>query len=49
MSMLVTEYMEVNGVKFPKAFTQFMGPQSFDIIFDSIKINEGIEDSKFEI
>jgi len=43
------EYAEVKGVKFPKKISQTVGPQNFDIVFESIKVNEGIDASKFDI
>jgi len=43
------EYAEVKGVKFPKKISQTVGPQSFDIVFESIQVNEGIDASKFDI
>lgn len=46
---LNTEYTEVDGIKFPKAMKQTMGPQSFDVVVETIKVNQGIEDSIFEI
>ncbi|MBS2209789.1 insulinase family protein [Carboxylicivirga mesophila] len=49
MASTYTEYAEVNGIKFPKKMSQAVGPQSFDITFESIKVNEGIDASKFDI
>jgi len=48
-SSIITEYAEVKGVKFPKKVSQSVGPQNFDIVFESIKVNEGIDASKFDI
>lgn len=49
MASTFTEYAEVKGVKFPKKMNQTVGPQSFDITFETIKVNEGIDASKFDI
>ena len=49
ISSSFTEYVEVKGVKFPKKIAQTVGPQSFDIVFETIKVNEGIDASKFDI
>ena len=49
MASTFIEYTEVNGVKFPKMMTQAVGPQSFDITFETIKVNETIDASKFDI
>jgi hypothetical protein len=49
MASTYTEYAEVNGVKFPKKMSQAVGPQSFDITFETFKVNEGIDANKFDI
>ncbi|MCG8582199.1 MAG: insulinase family protein [Bacteroidales bacterium] len=49
MASTYSEYTEVNGVKFPKKMTQAVGPQTFDIVFETIKVNEGIDANKFDI
>lgn len=41
------DYKEIDGVKFPMAMTQSVGPQLVDIAVNSIEINKGIEDSVF--
>ncbi|MBS2098816.1 M16 family metallopeptidase [Carboxylicivirga linearis] len=46
---LITEYTDVDGVKFPKAITQSVGPQSFDIVFDAITVNDDSIDAKYDI
>ena len=46
---LITEYTDVDGVKFPKAITQSVGPQSFDIVFDAITVNDDTIDAKYDI
>ncbi|WP_430811663.1 MULTISPECIES: M16 family metallopeptidase [unclassified Carboxylicivirga] len=43
------EYITVKGVKFPNKLSQSVGPQSFDITYESIAVNEGIEDSIFAL
>lgn len=43
------EYTDVDGVKFPKAVTQSVGPQSFDIVFETIKVNAEDIDEKYNI
>jgi hypothetical protein len=49
VTSVYNEYTEVGGVKFPKSITQSVGPQSFDIVFETIKVNEEIDANKFEI
>ncbi len=49
VTSIYNEYTEVEGVKFPKAITQSVGPQSFDIVFETIKVNGEIDANKFEI
>lgn len=43
----IVEYMEADGVKFPKVIKQTFGPQSFEITFESIDLNVKISDSVF--
>lgn len=43
------DYKPVNGVLFPFKMKQSVGPQSFDIVFSSIEINKGIDDSVFVV
>jgi hypothetical protein len=47
--VIVNEYIDVDGVKFPAKITQSVGPQSFDIKVDSIEVNTDIDESKFKI
>lgn len=42
-----SDYKEVNGVKMPHKWTQFVG-QDVDINFSEVKINEGVTDADFE-
>lgn len=41
------EYKEINGVKFPWLITQVIGPQSFDISLNEIKVNPTLSDADF--
>ena len=41
-------YEEVDGYMFPKAISQSVGPQTFEVVIDSIEINTGLEDALFE-
>jgi hypothetical protein len=43
------DYREVNGVKFPFAISQQMGPQTIDLKVLSIKINSKLKDDLFSI
>ena len=43
-----TNYTEVAGVKFPYKILQSFGPQSFEFIVTSLKVNEGVNESDFE-
>ncbi|TRX72426.1 pitrilysin family protein [Carboxylicivirga sp. M1479] len=49
MASTFTEYAEVKGIKFPKNMNQTVGPQSFDIVFETIIVNEGIDANIFDI
>jgi len=49
MSTTYSDYAEIKGVKFPKKMSQSVGPQSFDITFENIIVNEGIDANKFDI
>jgi zinc protease len=42
-------YTTIDGIQFPMALKQVLGPQSFDIEITEIAVNKGIDDSKFEI
>jgi predicted Zn-dependent peptidase len=44
----IKTYEEVEGYKFPKAISQSVGPQTFDVAIDSIEINTGLGDELFE-
>ncbi len=43
------DYIEVDGIKFPKKMTQRMGSQFIDITIESIYINKGIDDEIFKL
>jgi hypothetical protein len=43
----ISEYMDVNGVKYPKLMKQSAGPQTFDIKVETITVNTGIADEVF--
>ena len=45
----LSDYQEVDGLKFPYKLTQTMGPQSLNLEVTSIKINSGLEEGMFEI
>ncbi len=42
------DYKEVNGIKFPYAIGQKMGPMSLNFTITEIKINEGVSDEDFK-
>ena len=43
------DYIEVDGVKFPKTMTTLAGPQTITIIFDEVKLNVNLKDSEFDV
>ncbi|WP_417884853.1 M16 family metallopeptidase [Zunongwangia sp.] len=43
-----SDYKEISGVKLPYTISQSVGPQSFDLKVQEIKINEGVSDADFE-
>lgn len=45
---IYSDYREVQGIMFPFAIGQTVGPQSFEFIVSEIKINEGVTDADFE-
>ena len=45
---VLSNYQEVNGVKFPFTVSQSMGPQSFTFNVSEINVNEGVTDADFE-
>jgi zinc protease len=44
-----SDYKEVNGLKFPFKIKQTFGIQTIELNVSSVKLNEGLEDSIFEI
>ncbi len=48
ISILYSDYREIEGVLFPFMMTQSVGPQSFDVIVKTIDVNKGIDDSVFK-
>ncbi|TAJ15132.1 insulinase family protein [Marinilabiliaceae bacterium JC017] len=49
ISTSIVAYQDVDGLKFPKKISQHVGPQAFDIDFDAVQVNKGIEKEIFEI
>ena len=47
-TLILDDYKEVSGVKFPFKMSQSMGPQKFDFIVKEIKVNEGVTPADFE-
>ena len=43
------DYIEVDGVKFPKTMTTVAGPQTITITFDEVKLNVNLKDSEFDV
>jgi zinc protease len=43
------DYREVDGIKFPFAIKQSMGPQVFDMKVISVKVNSKLKDDLFEV
>ena len=43
------DYIEVDGVKFPKTMTTAAGPQIITITFDEVKLNVNLKDSEFDV
>ncbi|MGK9476806.1 insulinase family protein [Melioribacter sp. OK-6-Me] len=45
----MSDYKEVNGVKYPFKYIQSFGPQSIELNVSTIEINTGLPDSLFEV
>lgn len=45
----MSDYREVDGIKFPFAIKQQAGPQALDLKVDSIEMNKGVSDDLFVI
>ena len=43
------DYQEVDGIKYPFKVSQQFGPQTIELSVESVKINQGLEDSLFEV
>ncbi|MGK9369369.1 insulinase family protein [Melioribacter sp. Ez-97] len=48
-TMDMSDYKEVNGVKYPFKYVQSFGPQSIELNVSAIEINTGLPDSLFEV
>ncbi|MFO7448426.1 MAG: pitrilysin family protein [Ignavibacteriaceae bacterium] len=46
---IYSDYREVEGVKYPFAIKQSLGPQKLDFTVSSIKVNTGLNDNLFKI
>jgi zinc protease len=49
ISVTYSDYQTVQGIKFPGAIKQVVGPQTLDMDIKSIAVNEGVDDSLFVI
>lgn len=45
----VSNYQEVDGIKYPHTIKQTLGPQLVELNVESILINQGLDDSFFEV
>lgn len=45
----ILEYLEVDGLKFPKLMKQAVGPQVLELTLDKVELNVKIKDSEFEV
>lgn len=48
VTIMYSDYQEVNGVKFPFTITQSLGPQKADFKVKEVKINEDVSDEDFK-
>lgn len=48
MPTIFGDYKEVNGILFPYAIAQKMGPMDLNYVIKEIKINEGVSDADFK-
>ena len=48
MPTIFGDYKEVNGILFPYAIAQKMGPMDLNFVIKEIKINEGVSDTDFK-
>ena len=49
ITIMYSDYREVDGLMFPFQMKQIVGPQTFDVTTTSININKGIEDLVFKL
>jgi predicted Zn-dependent peptidase len=49
ITVIYSDYQNVEGIMFPFSMKQSFGPQILDIKVQSVEINKGVDDSKFEI
>ena len=47
-TLVLSDYKEVSGIKFPFKLSQSAGPQTFDFTVKEIKVNEGVSAADFE-
>ena len=47
-TLMLSDYKEVSGIKFPFKLSQTAGPQTFDFTVKEIKVNEGVSAADFE-
>lgn len=45
----MSDYKEVDGLKFPYKFSQQLGPQSIEMEVTDIKVNQGLSDAIFKV
>ncbi|MEG8948033.1 insulinase family protein [Rosettibacter firmus] len=48
-TMDMSDYREVNGIKYPFKYIQSFGPQSIELTVLSVEMNTGLPDSLFEV
>ena len=46
-TLILKDYKEVSGIKFPHSMSQTMGPQKIDFIVTKVQINEGVSSENF--
>ena len=47
-ALMLSDYKEISGIKFPFKLSQTTGPQTFDFTVKEIKVNEGVSAADFE-
>lgn len=45
----ISEYKEVDGMKFASKVTQMVGPQTIEVVIDEVKVNSKISNSSFKL